>query len=131
MGKNTITELERQVEALTSLDPDTPPERPSKRTQEEIAVIEELYRRKDEFKRTHAYVTVTQPVVLRKWNGQHHPSLEANITNVPISAGTTLKIVMVSRFGDCGLTDDLNAENGYSLRVDFDSDVISNIRWRP
>ena len=128
-AKNTIRELERQVEA--SIDPDTPPESASKRTPEEIAIIEELYRRKDNFQNTNAYVTVTQPVVLRKWNGNHYPSTEANMTDVHVPAGTTLKIVMVSRFGDCGLTDDLDADTGYSLRVDLDSDVISNIRWKP
>lgn len=32
-------------------------------------------------------------------------------------AGTRVKIVMVSRFGDVGITDDLAAENGYAARV--------------
>lgn len=31
--------------------------------------------------------------------------------------GDLVKCVMVSRFGDCGLTKDLKAENGYNLRV--------------
>lgn len=130
-ARNAIIVREQQLEALTAPDPDAPPDGPSKRTPEEIAIIDELYRRKDEYKNTHAYVTVTQPVVLRKWNGSHYPTTEANMTDVPVPAGTTLKIVMVSRFGDCGLTDDLNAENGYHLRVDLDSEVLSNIRWKP
>jgi hypothetical protein len=130
--RTTIKELERQLSALKDADPDTPAEDPpSRRTKAEVEIIDELYRRKGEYKPTHAYVTVTQPVVLRKWNGDHYPSTEANITNVHVPAGTTLKIVMVSRFGDCGLTDDLDADNGYSLRVDWDSEVLSNIRWKP
>ncbi len=117
-AKRTIDELERQVGAVTSPDPDTPSKEFSRRTPEEIAIIEELYHPQG---RIQAYATVTQPVVLHKWNGSHYPTTEANMTRVDVPAGTTLKIVMVSRFGDCGLTDDLNAENGYSLRVDLDS----------
>ena len=102
-------------------------------------IIEELYRRKnvhfDEpdkgIQHTHAYVTITRPLVLKKWNGKHHPSVEANMTYEEKPAGTTLKIVMVSRFGDCGLTDDLNAEFGYHVRVDLDSPALSNLRWTP
>lgn len=130
--RTTIKELERQLSTLRDADPDTLDDGPpSRRTKEEIAIIDELYRRKGEYKPTHAYVTITQPVVLRKWNGSHYPSVEANMTSVPVPAGTTLKIVMVSRFGDCGLTDDLDADTGYSLRVDLDSEVLSNIRWSP
>lgn len=129
-ARNTIAALEREVAERSDPD-DSPPDGPSKRTPEEIAVIDELYRRKEEYKDTHAYVTVTQPVILHKWNGNHYPSVEANTTQVQVPAGTTLKIVMVSRFGDCGLTDDLNARNGYHLRIDFDSEVLGNIRWNP
>lgn len=35
-----------------------------------------------------------------------------------IRAGSKVKCVMVSRFGDCGITTDLAAEYGYSFRVD-------------
>ena len=34
--------------------------------------------------------------------------------------GTLVKIVMVSRFGDVGITDNLQAECGYKVRVDLD-----------
>lgn len=37
-----------------------------------------------------------------------------------IPKGTTVKIVMVSRFGDVGITDDLAREFGYRARVSFD-----------
>lgn len=32
-------------------------------------------------------------------------------------AGTLVKIVMVSRLGDVGITDDLGADNGYKARI--------------
>jgi hypothetical protein len=35
---------------------------------------------------------------------------------VPVEAGQTVKIVMVSRFGDVGITEDLTAEYGYGHR---------------
>ena len=34
-----------------------------------------------------------------------------------LAAGTLVKVVMVSRFGDCGITTNLQAEHGYSNRV--------------
>lgn len=33
------------------------------------------------------------------------------------TSGDLVKVVMVSRFGDCGVTKNLQAENGYDLRV--------------
>jgi hypothetical protein len=36
--------------------------------------------------------------------------------------------VMVSRFGDCGLTDDLAADNGYGLRLDWEDAAMTDIR---
>lgn len=46
--------------------------------------------------------------------------LKANTTNPnspKLKAGTKVKVVMVSRFGDCGITTDLKREYGYSNRV--------------
>lgn len=40
-------------------------------------------------------------------------------TPFTIPAGTIVKVVMVSRFGDCGITTDLKAENGYTARVEI------------
>lgn len=37
-----------------------------------------------------------------------------------LKAGTLVKIVMVSRLGDIGITTDLSKEYGYELRVGFD-----------
>lgn len=39
---------------------------------------------------------------------------------VPCGAGQPVKIVMVSRFGDVGVTEDLSAENGYGARLRLD-----------
>jgi len=46
--------------------------------------------------------------------------LKADTTNPHsprLKAGTVVKCVMVSRFGDCGITTDLTKVNGYSNRV--------------
>jgi len=47
-------------------------------------------------------------------------SLKADTTNPhspKLKAGTKVKVVMASRFGDCGITTDLTKQNGYSNRV--------------
>lgn len=41
-----------------------------------------------------------------------------NMEERPYKKGDIVKVVMVSRFGDCGITHDVNAVNGYELRVD-------------
>jgi len=38
---------------------------------------------------------------------------------IPLSAGTLVKIVMVSRFGDVGITERLEDEYGYIIRVEL------------
>lgn len=48
------------------------------------------------------------------WHG-HDTDPEFTYRWIP--AGTKVKIVMVSRFGDVGITDNLAAENGYLARV--------------
>jgi len=100
-------------------------------TEDEQAVVEELYQKKEEYKETTAYVTTAEEVTLKKWNGRHPAENESNWEIAVIPPGKTLKIVMVSRFGDCGLTDDLNAINGYHLRLDFNDSSIVNIRRNP
>jgi hypothetical protein len=47
---------------------------------------------------------------------------------IDIPAGATLKIVLISRLGDFGLTDDLTAEYGYRIRLPWDSPAITNLR---
>ena len=98
-------------------------------TEKDKEIIDHLYRLKAEFKDTHAYVTSTAPIQLKRWNGRH--PYESNMKTVTVPAGRTLKIVMISRFEDFGLTDDLSADNGYEVRLPFDSDLIENLRLTP
>lgn len=100
-------------------------------TPEEIAAVREMYERKARSQPPHGYVTTTAPVTLRKWNGNHFPSVEANMTEHPIPSGSILKIVMVSRFEDCGLTDNLAADYGYDLRLSWNDAAMSKIRFIP
>lgn len=76
-----------------------------------------------------AYCTAAAPLTFRRWNGIH--PVEENTTVGVWPAGTVLKIVMVSRFDDCGLTDDLTAQRGYHCRASWDSGQIKDIRWQP
>jgi hypothetical protein len=87
---------------------------------DEQAIVLELYRRKDAWDLpTHAYVTTVNPIAFTSGDPKKIPP------------GTTLKIVMVSRFGDCGLTDDLKANHGYQTRIAWHDSSIKNIRWQP
>lgn len=63
------------------------------------------------------YMTTKEPITLKIWNQRRHG--EPEYTDKPLPVGTRVKIVMVSRFGDVGITDDLSVENGYHLRIDI------------
>jgi len=65
----------------------------------------------------HRFMTTRSKVELHKWN-QRHP-YEENVTLVELPIGTRVKIVMASRLGDVGITDDLEAETGYHARIDI------------
>lgn len=67
------------------------------------------------------FMTVKAPdVVLRIWNGHNYRRLNLpEHTELKMKPGETVKIVMASRFGDVGITNDLQAEVGYHLRVDI------------
>lgn len=58
-----------------------------------------------------------QPVRLRIWNGHN---TDPEFTERLLPTGTMVKIVMVSRFGDVGITDDLTAQVGYHARIDLE-----------
>lgn len=54
------------------------------------------------------------------WMDQQTFRLKADTTNPhspKLKAGTVVKVVMVSRFGDCGITTDLKKTRGYTNRV--------------
>lgn len=66
------------------------------------------------------YAKTTKDVTMSVWNGNHHPSVEANCTKHICKAGTKVLIWMVSRLGDVGITDNLKDALGYSVRVEAD-----------
>ena len=98
-------------------------------TDTEEAIVRELYRSKAAFEHKTAYCTSLETLEYRKWNGTHPVDDNTEVGTWP--TGMTLKIVMVSRFDDCGLTDDLDTLTGYHCRVSWDSGKIGNIRWTP
>ena len=60
-----------------------------------------------------------EDVDAQKWNG--HDFARGGLpeyTDVPLPRGSRVKVVSVSRFYDCGITNDLSAKNGYIARVD-------------
>lgn len=56
----------------------------------------------------------------REWHGARDDQGEPQFDYRTLAAGTTVKVVMVSRFGDVGITDNLSAEHGYGARVWLD-----------
>ena len=83
----------------------------------------------------HIYMTTKVPLTLRIWNGHHwkKSGKEAEYTEKPLPVGTRVKIVMVSRFGHVGLTDDLTAETGYHVCVLIDefAEKFSDFSMKP
>lgn len=71
------------------------------------------------------YATTTVDIEMHVWNGKHHPSVQDNTTTHTCYAGTRVRVWMVSRFGDCGITDNLTNPHGYNARVDADTDLTS------
>ena len=90
-------------------------------------IFNELYRLKSEFKPYAAYCTTVKTLPLQDWNGKH--PVEENVTYRDVSPGTVLRIVMVSRFNDFGVTDELDREHGYKLRLGLDTDAVTDFRW--
>lgn len=61
---------------------------------------------------------VKQDCKMSVWNGIHPP--EENTTEHVCKAGTRVRVWMVSRFGDVGITDNLDEPHGYDARVEPD-----------
>jgi len=74
-----------------------------------------------------AYCTVLKPIRFTPANSGRTVPEDRTADIWP--AGTVLKITMASRFGDVGLTDDLDAATGYLARVYPDDGTIGDIRW--
>jgi hypothetical protein len=69
---------------------------------------------------TYKFAHLKNPLTLLHY--KHYSSAgEPQFDEVPCAAGQRVKIVMVSRFGDVGITDDLLADNGYGARVSLDA----------
>ena len=105
---------------------ETPPQPPSRQlSADESALLAELWQLKQAHKPTLAYVTSTAPLIMR----HAFPSGSGWVfPEVVIPSGSTLKVVMLSRFGDIGLTHHLDATHGYGLRILPDDSRLSNLR---
>lgn len=55
------------------------------------------------------------------WDG-NEPAMD----EYDVPAGTTVRIVMVSRFGDVGITEKLHNDTGYGKRIDINK--LANLR---
>ena len=80
-----------------------------------------------------AFATLTRDVVATVWHGH---DAEPQSTTRLILARTRVRIVMASRFGDVGITDDLEAPGGYCARVmvvddenPFSCSAFEDIEW--
>ncbi len=71
-----------------------------------------------------AIATLARPVELKKWQGH---GAKPEFKSVHLPSGTKVKVVMASRFGDVGITDNLNAENGYDARIDVEPDAVETL----
>ena len=63
-----------------------------------------------------ATATLTKDVVGKRYK-QYWDQQEPQFDDVTLKAGCRVKVVMASRFGDVGITDDLTVENGYIHRT--------------
>lgn len=66
------------------------------------------------------FASLRKPVVMSHWMHRSDAAGNPMFHEVPLQAGHRVKIVMVSRLGDVGITEDLEAENGYAARVMLD-----------
>lgn len=57
---------------------------------------------------------LTEDVTMHVWNGRHPP--DKNMTDHVAKKGATVLVWMMSRFGDIGITDRMDAQ-GYDARV--------------
>lgn len=70
------------------------------------------------------YATTTKDVTMSVWNGRHEPSVRENCTEHVCRAGARVRVWMVSRMGDVGITDNLINPKGYDTRgLDADTDL--------
>ena len=65
---------------------------------------------------THRFAKVRKAVTMEHYLGYWKDG-EPAMREVPVDAGSLVKIVMVSRMGDVGITEDLQADSGCGVRV--------------
>ena len=76
------------------------------------------------------YGELVRPVSFHHWDGVSRDKTGGTLMiDEIVPAMTTVKIVMVSRFGDVGITKNLGAEIGYQARIAIDD--IANLRDTP
>ena len=64
-----------------------------------------------------AHATLSKPVVLQKAIQSRGLYEEPKFFEVPLEAGTRVNVVMASRFGHVGITDNLEVLNGYDCCI--------------
>lgn len=70
------------------------------------------------------YAKTTKDVEMSVWNGKHEPSVKDNCKKHICKLGTRVRLWMVSRMGDVGITDNLINPKGYDARgLDADKDL--------
>ena len=74
----------------------------------------------------HRYAELKIDTKIRWWNGHYRKKGVPEFTYEVLPAGSTVKIVMASRFGDVGITPRLDEEYGYQARVTLDD--LTNLR---
>ena len=69
------------------------------------------------------YAKTTKDLEMNVWNGTH--PVEENTRKHICNSGTKVRVWMISRFGDVGVTDNLENPSGYDIRgLDADLDLI-------
>ena len=69
------------------------------------------------------YAKTTKDLEMSVWNGVH--PVDENTTKHICNKGTKVRVWMVSRFGDVGVTDNLVNPRGYNIRgLDADVDLV-------
>lgn len=104
----------------------TTTERPKRElSNDELVLLTSLFRAKANHRPIRAFVTLTEEIPFGSkeggkgpWNGDYEKL---------IPAGTVMRICMVSRMGDFGLTDKLDADFGYGVRLAFDDAAMGVI----
>jgi hypothetical protein len=75
------------------------------------------------------YADLKEDMIFSEYQGHWNDVPEPVMVKRTVPKGTTVRIVMVSRFGDIGITDHLEKEYGYECRVD--PDRLENYRKTP